>query len=436
MLLQQRVSSVALPSCRYLVARHGCQTTTSRSHSSSSNNSSVFGSSSFWSDLRQKAATAITSSLSEQEREELISKYSPSPPTQSANGKDKPENDKEDSTLITPEIMSKTVAEAAAEARAKEAQLQIEKWEKEKETLMDEMEKAVEDRIATERRRLQFAQWQQDLKKEQEKDEASSADAAVATSTSQQHPLLGPCLVDLNTKRLHLVKADVLYNLPVWKKQRIYRHDRVKVMAKDKAKSLHLGFPGVINLFEDKNGDLAILDGQHRVGMMKLLGDKGASIDLEQILVEVHSVSESTSDDTAVDEDTYARDLFVEINKAEPVKLVDMPGVAKESDRRVLTEAAESLNQQYPDMFSASQNCRVPHLNVDNLRDALFAANVIKKHSLSSPKKLLAWLLNKNEALAAKYQSDEDFNGIPARALTKAQKFEFYLGLEPNWMYE
>lgn len=182
---------------------------------------------------------------------------------------------------------------------------------------------------------------------------------------------------------------------------------------------------------QDKEGSLAILDGQHRVGMMQLLAEKKANISLDQVLVEVH-----TCPDSELDEEKFARDLFVEINKAEPVKLVDMPGVAKESDRRILTKAAEDLRESFPDMFSPSQNCRSPHVNIDNLRDALFASNVLKKHSISSDKALTKWILERNQELAEKYQGKTEIDGIPARALSKAQKFDFYLGLDATWMYK
>jgi hypothetical protein len=36
-------------------------------------------------------------------------------------------------------------------------------------------------------------------------------------------------------------------------------------MAKDKKSSMEFGFPGVICLYEDENGKLSIIDGQHRV---------------------------------------------------------------------------------------------------------------------------------------------------------------------------
>ena len=39
--------------------------------------------------------------------------------------------------------------------------------------------------------------------------------------------------------------------------------------------------------------------------------------------------------------------------------------------------AASHFHNAFPAMFSPSQKCRAPHLNLDNLRDALFASDVV-----------------------------------------------------------
>jgi hypothetical protein len=49
--------------------------------------------------------------------------------------------------------------------------------------------------------------------------------------------------------------------------------------------------------------------------------------------VEVYP-QQQQDNDTFVDADKHATELFLEVNKAEPVKLVDMPGVAKKADRK------------------------------------------------------------------------------------------------------
>lgn len=103
----------------------------------------------------------------------------------------------------------------------------------------------------------------------------------------------------------------------------------------------------------------------------------------------------------------------------------------------MLTAATDSLSEQYTKMFSSSQKCRAPHLNIDNLRDALFGANVIARHNIKTAKQLHDWMLAQNELLKAKYTNEDE----PARelvaktALKKALANDFYLGLESSWYY-
>jgi hypothetical protein len=157
-----------------------------------------------------------------------------------------------------------------------------------------------------------------------------------------------------------------------------------------------------------------------------LLEKTSIEIDLDHILVEVYS---SPNDNSKV-----AEDIFIEINKSEPIKLVDMPGIAKASDRNMITKAAESLRGEYPEMFRPSQQCRAPHLNIDNLRDAIFAADVIPRHNLKSSEELQAWIEAQNANLAMKYQNPTDAGRVNPKALEKAHQYQFYLGLELSWL--
>jgi hypothetical protein len=144
------------------------------------------------------------------------------------------------------------------------------------------------------------------------------------------------------------MSATTLASLPVYEKQRAYRHDRAQLMAKDKKKTLWMGIPGVISLMEDESGKLAILDGQHRVGMMALLREEQqtvkegelAQLDLQNILVEVFR--ERPRDDSVLANEKDLDDkaaIFTEINKAEPIKLLDLPGVATKQTRNIIDHA-------------------------------------------------------------------------------------------------
>jgi hypothetical protein len=404
--------------------------------------------------FRYRAANLLAESLNDTERQELLKSIQVTPKTSATT-------ENEEGKLST--STSHSIAEAAAEAQAEEINKFFkDRWEREKKKLIQDAENAARERIESDlllqKRRIAFNQWKIDLEKVKTKEDKEakaisgeivankvpSNDAQRASELNGfdhlapnyeplAHPILGPCFLDVGYKRYHVVRAQALAAIPVWEKQRIYRHDRAKSMAVDKLKTMHLGIPGVIGLYEHSDGMLSILDGQHRVGMFQILEsikkDSKSSF-LEQIVVEVYS---SDGHD-----ENHAKDIFLEINKAEPVKLVDM--IAKGSDRKILNEAVDQLRDEYYYMFSSSTRCRPPHVNVDNVRDAIFAANVIGKHKMKSSTQLLDWLIQQNLLLENKYSSTKpgdkaDFNGISAKALEKAIKNKFYLGLESSWYY-
>ena len=236
-----------------------------------------------------------------------------------------------------------------------------------------------------------------------------------------------------------------------------------------------MGIPGVISLMEDDDGRLSILDGQHRVGMMSLLQEeqrrlleKGSGtvneglvqLDLNSVLVEVFFPRQSLDDgntnaDSDDDDDSIAAkvrkqtekndraaEIFTEINKAEPIKLLDLPGVATKRTRDIIDHAASHFHDTFPAMFSSSQRCRAPHLNLDNLRDALFASEVIKREKVGSGSELVKWMVGKNDELKAKFEGDvsdgelDDGKKLSGAALNKARKYDFYLGLESTWLYK
>lgn len=92
----------------------------------------------------------------------------------------------------------------------------------------------------------------------------------------------------------------------------------------------------------------------------------------------------------------------------------------------------------YKDMFKPSQNCRAPHLNVDTLRDELHRARVIDRADIASPEDLVKWLLAANTRVQAKVSAqDPSALGPQAKkALEKAEKYGFFLGLDSAWIRE
>mmetsp|Transcript_29036 Transcript_29036/g.40815 ORF Transcript_29036/g.40815 Transcript_29036/m.40815 type:complete len:187 (+) Transcript_29036:3-563(+) len=178
-----------------------------------------------------------------------------------------------------------------------------------------------------------------------------------------------------------------------------------------------------------------LLENPTKDGSVHHNNNNNNSFDLNRILVEVFPSPNSTTATTTATETFTAQDIFTEINKAEPVKLVDMPGVASKTHRKLITDTAAKLNMAFPQMFKPSQNCRVPHVNIDNLRDALFASDVLKRHSIKSQKALMQWMMDQNETLKVKYEKEQPPN-VSKTAYTKAVKFNFFLGLESSWLYK
>lgn len=91
------------------------------------------------------------------------------------------------------------------------------------------------------------------------------------------HPLLGELVADLGYKRVYVTSVAALARTPVWKKQRILRPERAALIADDKVrKGLQTSLPGVITIYEDiVNKEIGIIDGQHRVGALMILAQRG-----------------------------------------------------------------------------------------------------------------------------------------------------------------
>ena len=123
---------------------------------------------------------------------------------------------------------------------------------------------------------------------------------------------------------------------------------------------------------EEECGRLSIIDGQHRVGMMALLSEEQskiseknqkvngatkngerlkdeqidllAQLDLDNVLVEVFLPQQTRNSDNVLADSKQQKQIsleeqddkaviFTEINKAEPIKLLDLPGVTNKRTR-------------------------------------------------------------------------------------------------------
>lgn len=136
---------------------------------------------------------------------------------------------------------------------------------------------------------------------------------------SLDHPVFGKRIASLGYKNVYLTSVSALTTTQVWERQRTLRPDRAARIAASKvALGRTSSLSGVITMFVDKaTGKSGIVDGQHRAGALMLLSQGGHWDGLEQnILIDVF---ETENEDQVIA-------LFKEINSAEPVRLVDMPG--------------------------------------------------------------------------------------------------------------
>ena len=314
-------------------------------------------------------------------------------------------------------------------------------------------------------RKLRARAEMTDDKKELAEQQKAAADESVRLVTEASaalveaearpgvHPVFGQLLHDFGDKRIYLGSPTTLWaGTLLWERQRAFRQERATLIAAAKAKSVERGWPGSISIVEtggeivtgDGNSAEAggsptsigmLIDGQHRLGAAHLLAKKnrlnGA---LAQILVEVYTPREESA----------IKELFTEINRAEPVLLVDLPGEsggASSGDNAVLTAAAETLRERYPHMFKPSHACRSPHLNVDMLRAEMHSADVLTRQGITSSEALVDWIEAQNEELASRPDdawgsgSDRAKKATLEKALGKAREQKMYLGLSWEWLH-
>ena len=207
--------------------------------------------SSYLSNLRLRAIMALSASLAQEQRQNLLSYMG-------AIDKETAERQKRSS-----------VGEAVAYALAQEATKRGAQYEQDEEKIMKRAQQAVEQRIMNDlviqERQQALERWKRELKEEEEKEletkvvqpksehelqPIQTTVVPVQQRNMEPHPILGPVIYDLGYKRVHITSAKALSAIPIWSQQRSYRHDRAKIMALDKMKSLDLGLPGIISLHE------------------------------------------------------------------------------------------------------------------------------------------------------------------------------------------
>ena len=92
-------------------------------------------------------------------------------------------------------------------------------------------------------------------------------------------------------------------------------------------------------------------------------------------------------------------------------------------------------------MFSPSQNCRSPHVNVDVCRNDIFESELLQNQGITSTDMLLKTIESINLNIGNEIQkgrkkkSSKKASTSKEKALQKAIENNFFLGLDKAWMY-
>jgi hypothetical protein len=160
--------------------------------------------------------------------------------------------------------------------------------------------------------------------------------------------------------------------------------------------------------------------------------------DIKSPAESVPSIPVTTSTEAPKEEEAPKKTSAKRVTKASKNKLTP------EETNVILTNTLEQLKAKYSDMFKPTSRCKVPHVNIDVLRDELFTSNFISNYQIQNENMLLEKLMLINDQLAEKYQAiqqDEEqyaliFTKSFENAFTKAKNFHFFLGMEKQWIFQ
>jgi hypothetical protein len=226
---------------------------------------------------------------------------------------------------------------SGSSAIASKTKIELEEARKSLEMLSGKLKVADAERRSTERLHGEIESVKAGLEAERREKESLNAQIIAdanarlqeaGAGADAQHPIFGELVMDLGYKRVYKSDpATVWAATPIWEKQRAFRQERCAQIARAKLQGKTDGWPGTIAVCEIVNEGttdvtgLAVIDGQHRLGAAHMLSAKGELVQgLQDMTVELYIQMTTTK----------ANALFAEINKVQPVKIVDLePGFGK-----------------------------------------------------------------------------------------------------------
>lgn len=167
-------------------------------------------SSDFFGFLRVNAAQALTKSLPEEQRQAILQRVAPTTTSTSSSTISSSSEDDYDKSIPDTKTIDEKVVEYELMRKNKDPIDLLNTTEKE-EIIMKRAEEAAMARLRNE------IAMQEEFLRNVKKD-----------GDDTHHPILGKCIINLGYKRIYLASAEKLSSIPVWQKQRIYRHNRAK----------------------------------------------------------------------------------------------------------------------------------------------------------------------------------------------------------------
>ncbi len=138
-----------------------------------------------------------------------------------------------------------------------------------------------------------------------------------------------------------------------------------------------------------------------------------------------HSDFELVVEVYAVRSEEEVKALYLEVNKAESVKEIDLPDTIAPDHKRHIDAACRLLQEMYPRMHKPSERCKPPHVHRDTLRTRLMDHRATR--GVADGAELLSMILAVNEKL--KERPPGSWPDRLTKAVEKARRYGFYLGL-------
>lgn len=254
--------------------------------------------------------------------------------------------------------------------------------------------------------------FQDDTEDNHETDSDLESEGEIEDDTSI---VLSTFVVQIGTTRFYRTCARDLVHIPTWTYQRCIVPDHLNSLTNAFRSTNRC--TGTVKAIQNRNGDLRIIDGQHRIAAWKLIMESDPRWNIE-VMFEVYNVDDTDSKD--------AFNLFKQVNNVRNINVSDLPS-------EVASKILRKFKTEWPDVLKiVSNGKRVYRPKVDSRKLYL---------------KLKEYLESSDMSEAEVWQQMTEMNRIRSnwpcsrfkctkKTLDKARQLGCYLGLDPklSWL--